>query len=84
MRTPVAPWKLHEGKGYESMPIGQILERLQKARAASLAIVRGLTAARWSRRGTLRGVSTSPLDLGTWLAHHDEGHTAQMRRLCSK
>ncbi len=81
LTTPIPPWKLHEGKGYEKMPVPELLERLTQARSASLAIVRDLKPAQWSRRGTLRGTSTSLIDLGTWLANHDRGHIAQLRRL---
>ncbi len=84
LTTPIPPWKLQEGKGYEQMPTDELLERLRQTRRASLAIVRDLKADQWSRRGTLRGTSTSLLDLGTWLANHDLGHTAQIRRLCGK
>jgi len=84
LTTPIPPWKLHEGKGYEQMPSDELLERLRETRRASLAIVRDLKPEQWSRRGTLRGTSTSLLDLGTWLANHDLGHSAQIRRLCGK
>lgn len=84
LTTPIPPWKLHEGKGYEQMPADELLERLRQTRSASLAIVRGLAPDQWSRRGTLRGTSTSLIDLGTWLANHDLGHSAQIRRLCRK
>jgi rubrerythrin len=84
LTTPIPPWKLHEGKGYDQMPADELLERLRQTRSASAAIVRGLKAEQWSRRGTLRGTSTSLIDLGTWLANHDLGHSAQIRRLCGK
>jgi rubrerythrin len=84
LTTPIPPWKLHEGKGYEQMPTDELLERLRQTRRASLAIVHDLKPEQWSRRGTLRGTSTSLLDLGTWLANHDLGHSAQIRRLCGK
>jgi rubrerythrin len=84
LTTPTPPWKLHEGKGYEQMPADELLERLRQTRFASLAIVAGLKPEQWSRRGTLRGTSTSLIDLGTWLGNHDLGHSAQIRRLCDK
>ena len=84
LTTPIPPWKLHEGKGYEQMPSDELLKRLRETRRASLALVRDLNPGQWSRRGTLRGTSTSLLDLGTWLANHDLGHSAQIRRLCCK
>lgn len=82
LTTPIPPWKLHEGKGYEHMPADELVERLSRIRSATLMTLRGLNLQQWSRRGTLRGTSTSLLDLGTWLANHDRGHTAQIRRLC--
>jgi rubrerythrin len=82
--SPGPPWKLHEGKGYEQLPVEELLERLAQARSASLAIVRDLTPEQWSRRGALRNTTTSLVDLGIWLANHDLGHSAQIRRLCGK
>lgn len=76
------PWKLHEGKGYEELPVDELLERLRQARSASLELVRGLKPEQWMRQGTLLGTTTSVLDLGSWLANHDRGHVAQIRRLC--
>jgi rubrerythrin len=76
------PWKLHEGKGYEELSAGELLERLRKARSASLELVRGLKPEHWIRQGMLVGTTTSVLDLGSWLANHDRGHLAQIRQLC--
>jgi len=81
--SPIPPWKLHEGKGYDAMPLDELLARLRAARADSVGLVRGLTVADWMRQGTIRGGRTSILDLGTWLANHDRGHLAQLRRLCA-
>jgi rubrerythrin len=76
------PWKLHEGKGYEELSVDQLLERLRQARSASLELVHGLKPEQWTRQGTLLGTTTSVLDLGSWLANHDLGHLAQIRKLC--
>ena len=76
------PWKLHEGKGYETLSQDQLLHRLRGARSTSLALLRSLEAEHWNRRGTLLGSITSVLDLGSWLANHDRGHLAQIRQLC--
>lgn len=62
----------------------ELLARLNVARADSLALIRGLASEDWARRGSMRGTGTSLLDLGTWLANHDRGHLAQVRRLCGK
>ncbi len=76
------PWKLHEGKGYEELSVGDLLERLRKARLASLELVRSLKPEHWMRQGMLLGTMTSVLDLGSWLINHDRGHLAQIRQLC--
>ena len=83
LSSPVPPWELHEGKGYEHMPANELLEGFRQTRRASLTIVSSLGPEQWSRRGRNNATSTSLLDLGTWLANHDLGHTAQLRRLCS-
>ncbi len=79
---PMPPWKLHEGKGYEAMSAADLLLHLRAARAHSLSLVREMTPEQWSRAGNLQGAKTSMLDLGTWVANHDRGHLAQIRRLC--
>ena len=78
------PWKLHEGKGYESYSPEQLMNHMRKFRAESLTLVRDLSQQDWVRKGTLMGSVSSILDLGTWAANHDKGHLAQIRRLCGK
>ncbi len=78
------PWKLHEGKGYESYSPEQLMAQMKKIRAESLALVRRLSPQDWVRQGTLMGSTSSILDLGTWVANHDKGHLAQIKRLCGK
>ncbi len=82
--SPTPPWKLQEGKGYDDLAAAEILSRLRAVRTTSLELVRSLTPADWARWGTNGGRSTSLLDLGTWLANHDRGHLAQVRRQCSR
>jgi rubrerythrin len=82
--SPVPPWKLHEGKGYIEQPIEEIVARLRATRAATLALVGGLSPAAWARRGSSLGGAASVLDLGTWLANHDLGHLVQVRQLCGR
>jgi hypothetical protein len=82
--TPVAPWKLHEGKGYVEHPVDGILARLHETRATTLSLLRPLTSAQWARRGSNVEGTASVLDLGTWLANHDLGHLVQLRRLCGR
>ena len=78
------PWKLHEGKGYESYSPEQLMTTMQAIRAESLALVRSLSPQDWVRQGTLMGSVNSVLDLGTWVTNHDKGHLAQIKRLCGK
>jgi hypothetical protein len=80
--TPVAPWRLHEGKGYVELPMDEILARLDETRAATLSLLRRLTSAQWARQGSNVEGTATVLDLGTWLANHDLGHLVQLRRLC--
>jgi hypothetical protein len=79
--TPVPPWKLQEDRGYETLPGAEILGRLSQAREETVALVRGLKQEDWTRAGTIRGTTTTLLDLGTWLANHDRGHLVQIRHL---
>ena len=78
------PWMLHEGKGYELLDGDQLLGLMRKHKSRSLALVEGLSDQEWMQRGTLMGSVTSLLDLGTWVANHDIGHLAQIKRLCGK
>ena len=80
--SPMPPWKLHEGKGYDTMPVADIAAALRAARSDTLALVRNLTPETWVRVGYTYGAPRSILDLGVWLANHDRGHLAQVRRLC--
>lgn len=78
------PWKLHEGKGYETFSAEELLTQMQAVRADSLDLVQRLTSQEWVRQGTLMGSVSSVLDLGTWVANHDKGHLAQIKRLSGK
>jgi rubrerythrin len=86
--TPVPPWKLQEGKGYETLSGSDLADRFSRARAETLSLVQHLKAGDWTRRGINRTAgqytTVSLLDLGTWLANHDMGHLAQIRRLCGR
>jgi rubrerythrin len=79
---PQLPWEAHHGKGYEEMPAGELVQRLEASHAASLAIMVDLTPPEWCRLGIMNGTVRSLVDLGTWLANHDRGHLPQIRRLC--
>jgi rubrerythrin len=79
--TPVPPWQLHEGLGYEALSGSELLGRLREARATTLTLVGGLRSEDWVRMGSIGGSAVTLLDLGTWLANHDRGHLAQMQRL---
>ena len=76
------PWKLHEGKGYERLPAPELLARLRQTRQDCLDLIRDLPSDAWVRRGAMRGVTPSLIDLGTWLANHDRGHLVQIKELC--
>jgi hypothetical protein len=81
---PVPPWELQEGKGYEAMGAADLVWQLQAACATSLGLLQDLTPEQWSRRGSHADRTATVLDLGSWLANHDRGHLAQVRRLCGK
>ena len=82
--TPIVfrelPWKMHEGKGYESWSAPQLVAEFRQTRAEVLDLLRDLTPDLWSRWGSRPGRTTSVLDFGRWLANHDVGHMAQIRR----
>jgi rubrerythrin len=76
----IPPWLLHEGKDYLELSTDATLARLRQVREASLALIRELTPEQWIRWGMNGKEGTTVLDLGTWLANHDQGHLAQIRR----
>jgi rubrerythrin len=76
------PWKLHEGMGYETKSASELVGHLQRAREESLGLIRELKPELWIRKGTVMGKTVSILDLGTWLANHDQGHLSQIQKLC--
>jgi hypothetical protein len=84
--TAVPRWKLQEGKGYEELSASELMDRFREARATSLGLLQRLTVGDWARRAVNRTAgqysSVSLLDLGSWLANHDRGHLAQIRRQC--
>ena len=75
------PWKLQEGKGYEMQSAAELINHLRHVRVTSLELVKSLKPESWIRKGTVMGKTISILDLGTWLANHDQGHLAQIRNL---
>ena len=76
------PWKTHEGKGYESWSAPQLVAGFRQTRTEVLELLCDLTPDLWSRWGSRPGRITSVLDLGRWVANHDIGHIAQIRRQC--
>ena len=48
--TPVPPWKLHIGLGYEDMPALELLVRFRKTREDTVALVAGLQPEDWGER----------------------------------
>jgi uncharacterized damage-inducible protein DinB len=77
---PMPPWKLHEGKGYESWPTAELTRLYREVRAETLTLVRGLAESDWAKGKS----GTTLTELGTWLAQHEIGHMQQLRRLCGK
>jgi rubrerythrin len=78
----IPPWKTHEGKGYETYPIEELLKLFRQICQANLTQIENFTPQEWLRRGTVRGLVTNLLDYGTWLANHDRGHLIHVRQLC--
>ena len=78
------PWKLHEGKGYETLSASELVSRLKETRSNSLKLIKSLKNEDWVRQGTLMGTTNSILDLGSWLTNHDKGHLAQIKTLLDK
>jgi rubrerythrin len=76
--SPMPPWKLHEGKGYNEMESGVVLDRYLANRRHSMEILRSLSEADWAKQVG----SQSLLALGTWASTHDRGHMEQLRRAC--
>jgi rubrerythrin/uncharacterized damage-inducible protein DinB len=74
------PWKLHEDQGYENLEGSELISQLKEARQATLAFLYNLKDEDWTRQGSNQGNLVSLLDLGTWLANHDVGHVAQIKR----
>ena len=80
-----APWDLHEGHGFEEMAAAELVDRLEQASAVSQQVFTGLTPEQWERKGLLNGPRVlSLIEWGTYLANHDVGHLAQVRRLCQE
>jgi rubrerythrin len=76
--SPMPPWKLHEGKGYNEMESTVVLDRYVANRRHSLEILHSLATEDWARQVG----SQSLLALGTWASTHDRGHMEQLKRAC--
>lgn len=76
----VPPWELQEGKGYEDWQVSELVGQLKANRSGTLAFLSHLKDDDWTREGSNQGSPVSILDLGTWLANHDVGHVAQIKR----
>ena len=81
-KSVTVAWKTHEGKGYESWSAPQLVAGFRQTRTEVLELLCDLTPDLWSRWGSRPGRITSVLDLGRWVANHDVGHIAQIRRQC--
>lgn len=74
------PWKLHEGKGYETMTGEELVRRLKESRRATVDYLSSLSAEQWTGSKGFPGGVRNVMDLGAWLTNHDVGHVAQIRR----
>jgi rubrerythrin len=77
---PRPPWKLHEGKGYETWPAAALVRRHGEVRRKTMELLGTLTVADWAREKS----GTTINELANWLAQHEIGHTQQLKRLCGK
>lgn len=74
------PWRLHEGKGYETMTGAELVSRLKDSRRATVAYLSGLGPDQWTSSKGFPGGVRNVMELGAWLTNHDVGHVAQIRR----
>lgn len=72
------PWKLHEGKGYETMNAQSLVEKFHSVRQQSMTLLNQLSEDDWNRKGFYSGSETSIISTGSWIANHDIGHLAQI------
>lgn len=79
---PVSPSLAHEGKGYERWTAAELVEEFRRIRGELLMLVGEFSPEQWSHWGSRPGRITSMLDFGRWVANHDVGHMAQIRRQC--
>lgn len=76
----IVPWMLHEGKGYDRLPVSELIDSFAEARKITCALVSGLRPEQWLLEASLPWNRVSVLEFGIWLANHDIGHLAQIRR----
>lgn len=81
---PVLPWKLHEGKDYAHKHRDELMDLLERTCQQSIARIQNLTPRDWAMASLMLGGTRSVLDIGTWIANHDRGHTEQIKRLLSQ
>lgn len=75
------PWKLHEGKGYEVMWAQELIEKFHNTRQQTISFINQLSEDDWNCTGFYSTSQTSVITTGSWLANHDLGHLAQIRRM---
>lgn len=76
----IMPWLLQQGGAWNALDATALLAAHAEVRAATLQQLEDLDGAAWGRSATSGGERTTLHELGTWLANHDIGHIAQVRR----
>ena len=72
--------KLYVGSaGFESRPLASLTAEYSAVRRATLALLAGVTADAWVRRGMVNGYSASPRGLAFHIAGHELRHVRALR-----
>lgn len=65
--------------GAEARPLADLLDEYASVRRATLALLRGLPAEAWARRGTVNGYGATPRGLAFHIAGHELRHLSAVR-----
>ncbi len=68
-----------EGAAFEAQPLADLLAEYRAVRQATIALLRGLTAEAWLRRGMVNGYSASVRGLAFHIAGHELRHLRALR-----
>jgi hypothetical protein len=79
-RSPL-PWKLLEGQGYDTMTAGALTSRFTAVIDQALSMIATLEDGAWRKRVELVSGKVTVLDMGSWLANHNDAHLAQIAAL---